>query len=328
MINPDNKLGVNAAFQGRTTPNTLNLGLQVLSGRGIISGFSVTPVSGLTVSIGAVAGTPDAAIVQDDIGNRLIMTTRSTVPIEQELSAAPEEGSRIDAVVIYTNNPPEVLESIPTADNPTVCAMLVVEGEASASPVAPDDTAIRAAITADEASGATAYYAVLAYITVEAGVTDITAGEIQAGDAVAATGGWQAGSNIQINGTTISATDTTYTAGTGLNLNGTQFVADTSVLATQANLNSKAVGTTETYTIPYTSWLTQSAIDPFKYKTTVSAAYIIGNSTLVELINDQAVQFAKYGLAIGSVSGQSITLYSLEQPTSALTLSINFKEVA
>lgn len=320
MINPDNKLGVNAAFQGRTTPNTLNLGLQVLSGRGIISGFSVTPVSGLTVSIGAVAGTPDAAIVQDDIGNRLIMTTRSTVPIQQTLSEAPDTGSRIDAIVIYTNNPPEVLESIPTADNPTVCAMLVVEGEAGATPTAPDDTAIRTAITADEASGATAYYAVLAYVTVEAGVTDLTSGEIENGPSVYANSGLQAGTNITISGRTISATDTTYTAGTGLNLNGTQFSVDTSEIL--------EVGTTETYATDYSDWSAAGGVSPFTYSTTVTATHTIGANTIVELINDQAVQFAKYGFAIGSVSGQNVTIYALEQPVQSISLKINYKEVA
>lgn len=48
-----------------------------------------------------------------------------------------------------------------------------------------------------------------------------------------------AGSNVQIVNDTISATDTTYTAGTGLSLNGTEFSADTSVLATQTDLSSK-----------------------------------------------------------------------------------------
>ena len=47
-----------------------------------------------------------------------------------------------------------------------------------------------------------------------------------------------AGSNIQIasDGKTISATDTTYTAGTGLTLTGTEFSADTTVLATKTDL--------------------------------------------------------------------------------------------
>lgn len=45
-----------------------------------------------------------------------------------------------------------------------------------------------------------------------------------------------AGANIQIQNGTISATDTTYTAGNGLNLNGTEFSADTDVLATKSDL--------------------------------------------------------------------------------------------
>lgn len=47
------------------------------------------------------------------------------------------------------------------------------------------------------------------------------------------------GTNIQISGNTISATDTKYSAGNGLNLTGTVFSADTSVLATQTDLASK-----------------------------------------------------------------------------------------
>ena len=47
------------------------------------------------------------------------------------------------------------------------------------------------------------------------------------------------GTNIQINGNTISATDTKYSAGTGLNLTGTVFSADTTVLATQSDLSGK-----------------------------------------------------------------------------------------
>ena len=49
-----------------------------------------------------------------------------------------------------------------------------------------------------------------------------------------------AGTNIQIaqDGKTISATDTTYTAGNGLSLNGTEFSADTTVLATKTDLES------------------------------------------------------------------------------------------
>ena len=47
-----------------------------------------------------------------------------------------------------------------------------------------------------------------------------------------------AGSNVQIVNDTISATDTTYTAGTGLALNGTQFSVDTTAIATQSDLTA------------------------------------------------------------------------------------------
>ena len=47
-----------------------------------------------------------------------------------------------------------------------------------------------------------------------------------------------AGSNVQIVNDTISATDTTYTAGTGLALNGTQFSVDTATVATQSDLTA------------------------------------------------------------------------------------------
>lgn len=49
-----------------------------------------------------------------------------------------------------------------------------------------------------------------------------------------------AGANIQIaqDGKTISATDTTYSAGNGLNLNGTTFSVDTSTIATQADITA------------------------------------------------------------------------------------------
>lgn len=46
-----------------------------------------------------------------------------------------------------------------------------------------------------------------------------------------------AGSNIQISNGTISATDTTYTAGTGLDLTGTEFSVDTTTIATKSDLS-------------------------------------------------------------------------------------------
>lgn len=45
-----------------------------------------------------------------------------------------------------------------------------------------------------------------------------------------------AGDNITISGHTISATDTTYTAGTGLSLTGTEFAVDTTVIAEKSDI--------------------------------------------------------------------------------------------
>ena len=47
-----------------------------------------------------------------------------------------------------------------------------------------------------------------------------------------------AGQNIQIENSTISATDTTYTAGAGLNLTGTEFSVDVTAIATQSDLTA------------------------------------------------------------------------------------------
>lgn len=60
------------------------------------------------------------------------------------------------------------------------------------------------------------------------------------------------GANIQIVEDTISATDTTYTAGNGLSLNGTEFSADTSVLqekltaGTNVQINGATISATDT----------------------------------------------------------------------------------
>ena len=57
-----------------------------------------------------------------------------------------------------------------------------------------------------------------------------------------------AGPNVQIVNDTISATDTTYTAGTGLALNGTQFSVDTTAIATQSDLTAGLANKQDTLT--------------------------------------------------------------------------------
>lgn len=79
----------------------------------------------------------------------------------------------------------------------------------------------------------------------------------------------------------------------------------------------------ETYTI--SSWSALSGSEPFTFSATVTATHTIGNDTEIELINDNAVLFANYGFAIGSVSGQNVTIYAIDEPSSDVSLTIGYR---
>ena len=59
-----------------------------------------------------------------------------------------------------------------------------VQGTVAGTPAKPNDSDIRTAITADGASGATAYYVVLGYVTIPNGTTTITSNLIEQGSVV------------------------------------------------------------------------------------------------------------------------------------------------
>ena len=177
--NPNNAIGTNAAFGGRTSPNAFNDVLGAFQGRGIVSGWECSPDSGMTVVLGGNGTTRDVAIAEDNAGNKTTVDNIPASPISLTIAAAPATQSRIDAVVVYVNNPPQ--GSSTAVDNYGTVGILDVQGTVASSPVAPNDSEIRTAITTDGASGATAYYVVLAYITVASGTTTITSGEIEAG---------------------------------------------------------------------------------------------------------------------------------------------------
>lgn len=179
MANPNNAVGTNAAYAGRTSVNAFNDGLAAYS-RGVISGWACAPSSGLTVTLGGDGTTRDVAVAEDNAGNKTSVNNISGSPVEVTISAAPGANSRIDAIVAYVDNPPQGTSTI--ADNYEACGLISVQGTAAANPVAPNDSAIRSAITADGASGTTAYYVVLAYITIASGTTDITSNMIKNGD--------------------------------------------------------------------------------------------------------------------------------------------------
>ena len=178
--NPNNSVGTNAAYGGRTSVKAFNDNLGAYS-RGILSGWACSPSSGMTVSLGGNGTTRDIAIAEDVSGNKITVNNISEAPISVTMSAAPSSNSRIDLIVAYVDNPPQ--GSATVLDNPEACGLITVSGTPAANPVAPNESAIRTAITADGASGSTAYYVILAQITIAAGTTDIVAGNISAGSA-------------------------------------------------------------------------------------------------------------------------------------------------
>lgn len=79
----------------------------------------------------------------------------------------------------------------------------------------------------------------------------------------------------------------------------------------------------ETKTIQTTDWTALSSSTPYTYSVTVSATATISADTIVELINDNPILFATYGFAIASVSGQTITIYSIGVPDVSVSLKIS-----
>lgn len=179
MTNPNNAIGTNGAYGGRTSVNAFNDDLAFYT-RGVVSGWSASPNSGMTIQLGGVAGYRDVAVAQDNAGNNTSINNISGNPVEVTIDTAPSTNSRIDVVVAYVDNPPQGDSS--TVDNPGSCGIIAVKGTASSSPSVPNDSAIRTAITGDGVSGATAYYVILAKVTVGTNVTVISAGAISSGD--------------------------------------------------------------------------------------------------------------------------------------------------
>lgn len=178
MTNPNNAVGTNAAYGGRTSVNAFNDDLNIYS-RGIISGWACSPKSGMTVQIGGNGSERDVAAAEDNAGNKTSINNISGSPIDVTIPAAPATNNRIDLIVAYADNPPSGTSTV--VDNPAACGIIVVSGTAAASPTEPTNAAIRSAITADGATGSTAYYVILAKIRVGTGVTTIGSGVITQG---------------------------------------------------------------------------------------------------------------------------------------------------
>lgn len=172
MTNPNDAVGTNAAYGTRTSVNAFNDFAQLVNGRGILSGWEVSPKSGMVLNVGGIAGTRDVAIAEDNLGNRTTINNRSNSPIEVELGAASASSNRYDAIVVYVNNPAQADDTTP--DAPSVCGIIAVEGGTTGV----SEQQIRSAISADGGTGSVAYYAVVATVFVGAGTSAITSANI------------------------------------------------------------------------------------------------------------------------------------------------------
>lgn len=178
MTNPNNAIGTNGAFDGRTSPNAVN-DLTAAFTRGIVSGWNCAPKSGMTVQLGGSASVRDVALAQDNAGDKLTINNRSGAPVEVTLAGAPATNNRVDAIVAYVDNPSTGDGT--TTDNPSACGLIAVSGTVAANPSAPTEAQIRSAITTDGATGGVAYYVILATIRVGTNVTTIGSGVITQG---------------------------------------------------------------------------------------------------------------------------------------------------
>lgn len=198
MTNPSDAIGTNGAFGGRTSVNAFNDALATYNDRGILSGWTCLPNSGMTVALGGITGRRDVAVAMDSNGNFTSINNISGAPVNVTLPAAPGTNKRIDVVVAYVDNPPQ--GDPDETDNYGACGIIPVSGTVAANPSMPNESTIRSAITADGASGSTAYYVILAKVTVASGTTDIDSTMIEAGQhaeiqgAVVGTGAIQDGS--------------------------------------------------------------------------------------------------------------------------------------
>lgn len=171
MTNPNNSIGTPAAYGGRSSIKGFNAITQVFT-RGIVSGFHTTAATGLNVTVGGVANTPDIAIAENNEGLRTTIINRGSSAVAIALGNAPSTNKVIRAIVAYVkNSAPSTSAEI---DNQSACGIIVVSGTESATPSLPSDATIRTAITADGGDGASAYYVIVASATLTSGSASIT----------------------------------------------------------------------------------------------------------------------------------------------------------
>lgn len=176
MTNPNNMVRIRSRNGGRASVYEANAWAQTEM-TGIIYGHGVTEntTADMNVLIGGTYDNPDIVIAQNPAGYKVAL---DIVSKEAIAITPPATNSRFSVIVAYTDD-----LSVPTTEDtvtgsPASCGLIVVNGVTAASPSAPTDSDIRAAITADGGSGSQAAYCTLAYIKVASTDSVITNSKI------------------------------------------------------------------------------------------------------------------------------------------------------
>ena len=172
MTNPDNIVRMGTRLGGRGSIQEENAWAQVYS-PGVIAGAGAkqNPNPGMMVLVGGTTTNPDVVIAAGPTGYRIALDVIGQKIINV---AAPATNSRITSIVAYTDALTVQSTEATITGSPKTCGLIVVNGIASANPQPPTDTQIRQAITSDGATGAQAYYGVIANIKIDANTTTIT----------------------------------------------------------------------------------------------------------------------------------------------------------
>lgn len=73
------------------------------------------------------------------------------------------------------------------------------------------------------------------------------------------------------------------------------------------------------------TYIKDEGISPFTYKAEITLDTLISENSIIELINDDAINFATYGFNIGSISGQNLTIYMVGEPVTNITLTFGIR---
>lgn len=171
MTNPDDMVRVRARNGGRASVYEANAWAQGFAS-GLLEGNGVTQNTSadMNVLVGGSTTKPDVVIAENPAGYKIVL---DIVSQEAVTLTAPASNSRITAIVAYTDDLSLSSSETEVTGSPASCGLLAVSGRAAASPSAPTDAQIRAAITQDGATGSQAAYAVIATITIDSSTTMI-----------------------------------------------------------------------------------------------------------------------------------------------------------